>query len=74
MDRKTCELCDQIGKVKQRVEILRDILLAVYVAGKEGVYDVSSYLEAIHGSVEQAREAAKELQEIQDSLKKGETS
>lgn len=69
MDKAECDLYDKVGYVKQRVEILRSILLAVYVAGKEGVYDVSSYLEAVHGSVEQAREAAKELQEILELLK-----
>lgn len=70
MDEMKCHLYDKIGYVKERVEILHSTLLDVYMDWKEGIHDLGVSMEAVHGSVEQAREAGKELQEILELLKK----
>lgn len=74
MDERTCDLCDKIRCVKQCMEILKSTLLAIYVAGTENVYDATSYMEAVHGSVELAMDSLTGLREILELLQQEETS
>ena len=55
MNRQPCHLYDQVQHIKQQMEILKSTLFASYTAEQEDIYDASIYLEAIHGSVQQAQ-------------------
>lgn len=74
MDERTCCLCDKVRDVKQRLEILKSTLLAIYVAGTKNVYDATAYMEAVNGSVELAADSLAGLQEILELLQQEETS
>ena len=64
MNRQPCYLYDQVQHIKQQMEILKSTLFAIYTAEQEDIYDASIYMEAIHGSVQQAQKVLEELQEI----------
>ena len=64
MNRQPCHLYDQVQHIKQQMEILKSTLFAIYTAEQEDIYDASIYMEAIHGSVQQAQKVLEELQEI----------
>lgn len=61
MNERACDSYDEVLHVRQRLKILKATLLAVYVAGKENVYDMTTYVEAIQGCVERADEALEGL-------------
>ncbi|MCI8647219.1 MAG: hypothetical protein HFE76_10665 [Firmicutes bacterium] len=64
MNRQPCHLYDQVQHIKQQMEILKSTLFAIYTAEQEDIYDASIYMEAIHGSVQQAQKVLEELQEV----------
>lgn len=49
---------------QQQVEILKSTLFAIYTAEQKNIYDASTYMEAIHGSVQQAQKVLEELQKV----------
>ena len=64
MNRQPCHLYDEVQHIKQQMEILKSTLFAIYTAEQENIYDASTYMEAIHGSVQQARRVLEELQAV----------
>ena len=64
MNRQPCHLYDQVQHIKQQMEILKSTLFAIYTAEQETIYDASIYMEAIHGSVQQAQKVLEDLQEV----------
>lgn len=64
MSKEQCRLYDQVQHIKQQMEILKSTLLAIYTAEQENIYDASIYMEAIHGSVQQAQKVSEELQQV----------
>lgn len=61
---------DKVGYVKERVEILHGTLLGVYMDWKEGVHDLGVSMEELYEGMGRAQEAAGEIQEILELLKK----
>ena len=64
MNKQQCHLYDEVQHIKQQMEILKSTLFAIYTAEQETIYDASTYMEAIHGSVQQARRVLEELQAV----------
>ena len=64
MNKQQCHLYDEVQHIKQHMEILKSTLFAIYTAEQENIYDASTYMEAIHGSVQQARRVLEELQAV----------
>ena len=64
MNEQQYHVYDQLQQIKQQVEILKSTLFAIYTAEQENIYDTSTYMEAIHGSVQQARRVLEELQAV----------
>ena len=64
MNKQQCHLYDEVQHIKQQMEILKSTLFAIYTAEQENIYDASTYMEAIHGSVQQARRVLEELQSV----------
>ncbi|MCI8646047.1 MAG: hypothetical protein HFE76_04400 [Firmicutes bacterium] len=64
MNKQQCHLYDEVQHIKQQMEILKSTLFAIYTAEQENIYDASTYMEAIHGSVQQARRVLEELQAV----------
>lgn len=64
MNSQLCHLYDQVQHIKQQMEILKSTLFAIYTAEQKNIYDTSIYMEAIHGSVQQAQKVLEELQEV----------
>ena len=64
MNKQQCHLYDEVQHIKQQMEILKSTLFAIYTAEQKNIYDASTYMEAIHGSVQQARRVLEELQAV----------
>lgn len=64
MNKQQCHLYDEVQHIKQQMEILKSTLFSIYTAEQENIYDASTYMEAIHGSVQQARRVLEELQAV----------
>ncbi len=73
MNKQQCHLYDEVQHIKQQMEILKSTLFAIYTAEQENIYDTSTYMEAIHGSVQQARRVLEELQAILRLISEEET-
>ena len=72
MNEQQCHLYDQLQHIKQQVEILKSTLFAIYTAEQRNIYDASIYMEAIHGSVQQAQKVLEELQGVLQLISKEE--